>query len=136
MRGIRLLLGTAILVTALTTAGSWACSCASISPVAGPILAEGSFVGVPTARLDPNPGPIVSSGDPIIWTFDVDVPLKDLPSDPQEVRSARHGASCGYDFELGRRYLVNMYRGYDGEWWTSSCSGNQELPEAPMPYLS
>ncbi len=71
-----------------------------------------------------------SSGDPIIWTFAVDREVKGTPSQPQEVRSARSGATCGITFEIGTRYLV-LADLVDGVFWTSLGSGTREAAAAP-----
>lgn len=49
---------------------------------------------------------IVSSGDPLKVTFDVSQVWKGLAYETLSVDTARSGASCGYDFDEGRQYLV------------------------------
>ena len=48
-------------------------------------------------------------------------------SGPLEVYTASDGAACGYDFKIGRRYLVfARQRPEDGRWVASLCSATQE----------
>ena len=70
-------------------------------------MADVVFEGVVVGRLDPSAGsPLIGSGDPIIWTFAVDRPVKGSVGLQQTVQSARSGVSCGFTFTLGTRYRV------------------------------
>jgi hypothetical protein len=88
------------------------------------------FEGVAVSRHDPNAGaPIQSSGDPIVWSFAVDREIKGVPSQPQEIRSARSGATCGITFQIGTRYRV-FAKAVDGALWTFLGSGTREATTA------
>ena len=97
-------------------------------PTEQELVAEADLVfeGVAVSRHDPNAGALMqSSGDPIVWTFTVDRQVKGTASQPQEVTSARSGATCGVVFEIGTRYRV-FADVVDGRFWTSLGSGTRE----------
>jgi hypothetical protein len=92
------------------------------------------FVGIATNQRDPNAESSVrSSGDPIIWTFDVESVQKGRTGDPQEVSSAMSGISCGFEFQLGRRYQV-FAEERDGELHTYLGKGTHELAAGQAPF--
>ena len=65
------------------------------------------FEGLAVSSRDPNAGAsIVSSGDPIFWTFLVEREIKGSTGVQQEVGTARGDASCGFTFQVGVRYRV------------------------------
>lgn len=114
--------------------GAWACSCAPSSMREHFGRADAVFAGTVTNREDPNAGASVrSSADPIIWTFDVDSTQKGRVEDPQQVRSEQDGASCGFGFEIGRRYQVFADDG-EGGYHTGLCSGTYELASGAQPF--
>ena len=52
---------------------------------------------------------------------------KGVQPGPLEVMTANSGASCGFDFQVGKRYLVGAWkRPLDGRWTVSTCSLTQE----------
>jgi nucleoid-associated protein YgaU len=121
-------------VTVVQAKKALACSCAPSSEQQLANAADVVFDGVAAGRHDPNPaGGIVGSGDPISWTFDVSGVIKGAPTDPQEVRSARGGATCGISFELGPPYRVFARRQADQTLATDLCSGTRALSSPPPP---
>ena len=52
---------------------------------------------------------IKSSGDPIKVLFDVNESWKGIDTSQVIVSAARSSASCGYEFELNKEYLVYAY---------------------------
>ena len=115
---MRRVLAVAILMG--LAAASWA-SPASACSVTEPLPTEAEYVamadvvfeGTAIGRVDPNAGgPLIGSGDPIVWTFSVDRPIKGSVMPQQAVESARSGASCGFTFTVGTRYRV--YGKYEG----------------------
>lgn len=98
---------------ALVPQPAFACSCAP--PGSDLEAMQGSdavFAGTVMSASDPQgDGRIVSSGRPIFYTFEVDAVAKGDVDDRQQVRSAADGASCGFGFREGRRYLVFAYHG-------------------------
>lgn len=89
--------------------------------------AELVFVGVAVAREEPNPSAtVMSSGDPIAWTFAVEEVVKGNPTNPQRVNTARGEATCGFPFKEGRRYVV--FASSDGGTYTTALfSGTREV---------
>jgi hypothetical protein len=128
----RLLLAllAAVLLTVLAVWPAAACSV-----VAGKTekdhrdAAELVFTGTAVRVDDPTNGAFYSSADPLYWTFVVDAVEKgDMPA-RMTVATAITGASCGYTFELGKRYRV--YAGHSdhhGHLATGLGSGNRVLP--------
>ncbi len=93
--------------------------------------ADTVFEGVATSRSDPNAdAPTQSSGDPIVWTFAVDRQIKGTVTEPQDVSSARSGATCGITFRIGTRYRV-FADAVDGVLWASLGSGTREATLEP-----
>jgi len=123
----------AITLGGLAVVGAPSAGACTLPPPPAPteqeLLAQADLVfeGVAVSRHDPNAGaPITSSGDPIVWTFAVDRELKGTATQPQEVRSARSGATCGITFQIGTRYRV-FADVVDGVFWTSLGSGTREV---------
>lgn len=123
-----------VLVVAGKAPGAWACSCVPANDREHFEGADLVFSGIVTGREDPNAtSPAQSSGDDIIWTVDVDGAQKGTVSDPEEVVSARNGATCGYEFQITKRYQVFADR-RDGKVTTGLCSGTRELAAGERPY--
>lgn len=68
--------------------------------------AQAVFAGEVTGVEDEPVGTVVSTGDPIEVNFDVSRVWKGPAYETLTVEKARSGASCGYDFDKGRQYLV------------------------------
>jgi hypothetical protein len=126
-----LLAGAGVLATA---APACACSCALVTPEEAFANADAVFVGVVEEIDEPWRGMFYSSADPVTVTFAVsDVYKGAVPANARLV-TERDGASCGYEFAHGGRYLVHVHVRTDGEWRTSLCSGNSVLAQSgPVP---
>lgn len=104
-----------------------ACTCAATTDLAHHRAVDLVFTGVATDHRDPNASSgVVSSADPIVWTFEVESVDKGRVPESVEVHTARFGGSCGYGFEQGLRYQV-FGRLQDGQLWTSICDGTRSL---------
>ena len=83
------------------------------------------FEGLAVSSRDPNAGAsIISSGDPIFWTFLVERQIKGSTGSTQDVATARSGATCGYSFQTGVRYRV-FASARNGVFMTSLGSGTR-----------
>ena len=130
---MRRVLAVAVLLVAAGV--SWS-SPASACSVTEPLPTEAQYVamadvvfeGTAVGRVDPNAGgPLIGSGDPIVWTFSVDTPIKGSVAPQQAVESARSAGSCGFTFSVGTRYRV--YARYEGAVLrTGFPSGTREAP--------
>ena len=138
---LRRLISMAFLVSlvmlAAPTARVVACSCAQTNPAQALSHAAAAFVGVVAAIDDPSIGPVVSTGDPLQYTFAVEQTLKGELAERILVFSAREGASCGQEFALAQRWRVYAYVDEGGRLGSGLCSGNELLAEsAPIPPAS
>lgn len=130
---MRRVVAVAVLLVAVGVPWS---SPASACTISTPLPTEAEYVatadvvfeGTAVGRVDPNAAnPVMTSGDPIVWTFAVDRPIKGSVGLQQVVESARSGASCGFTFTVGTRYRV--YGRYDGAVLrTAFGSGTREAP--------
>lgn len=110
-----------------------ACSCVS-SPLSARVdRHDVVFAGRAVARAPESVSEVASSADPVTWTFTVDRVYKGAPREPQPVVTARSEASCGFEFEAGRTYLVLGTEQADGTGVLSTglCDGTQDLPAVP-----
>lgn len=117
-----------------------ACSCAPAPRAELAADADVVFVGKTVGRDDPNVGTaIISSHDPIRWTFVVERVAKGAVAASAVVTSSRSGVSCGREFALGARYLV--YASYSpwrvGDLHTGLCAGGVRVgsPVWALKYL-
>lgn len=112
-----------------------ACSCVASSDAAQLQAADAVFVGTVLGSEDPseprNDG-VVSSADPIDFSFAVERTDKGDLFTEEVVTTARSGASCGAEIGEGR-YLV--YAIWDGdELSTDLCGGTRPVDESdPVP---
>lgn len=113
-----------------------ACSCIAASDAEHFRQAEVVFVGIVLERRPIAPEPISSSADPVTWVFDVESVQKGEAAEQQEVVSPRDEASCGFEFQIGRRYQVFASRSDDGRLATNLCTGTRELNPGQEPYTS
>ncbi len=131
MRRAAVLVGLALIAGMLGVASpASACSFLLPGPTQHELLAQAdlAFEGVALSSRDPNAGaPIISSGDPITWTFAVDRPIKGPVHRVQEITTPRSGATCGLAFQAGVRYRV-LAAHQDGAFWTFLFSGTREEP--------
>ena len=113
-----------------------ACSCV---PFTKPQLVENAsliFTGTATGTRRTfgfGPGCSVSSGDPMWVTFDVETVYKGDAPRAVTVATVVGGASCGYDFQGGKRYTV-FATGPVDKLETNLCRGNAEGSIAPADY--
>ena len=92
------------------------------------------FTGNVVAITDLNKHPTKSSsGDPIQYTFEIIEHLKGVDTKREiQVISARFGSSCGYEFQIGKTYMVYAIKsdhyskstGNEHDYSTSICSRN------------
>ena len=123
-----------VVMLAAPTARVMACSCAQTTPAQALSHAAAAFVGVVAAIDDPSIGPVVSTGDPLQYTFAVEQALKGELAERVLVFSAREGASCGQEFALAQRWRVYAYVDEEGRLGSGLCSGNELLAQgAPIP---
>jgi hypothetical protein len=121
-------LGAAALIVLGGAQAAGACSIVTPGPSEQELLdqADVVFQGVALTSEDPNAGaPVHSSGDPIAWTFTVEQVVKGVASATQQVTTARSGATCGFTFVEGHRYVVYA-RAVGGVLSTSLFSGTRE----------
>jgi hypothetical protein len=98
---------TACGLVAITPATSYACSCALGTTAAHVDWSDAIFVGTLTDRVPPPERRIMSSTDPVGYTFAVERVLKGDVDSTVEVESAMSSASCGWEgMELGGEYVV------------------------------
>ena len=113
-----------------------ACSCADWSQRQQFESADVVFSGTATAGEpvgDPPPPGEPAPSRPMRWTFSVDDEQKGDVGESANVMTSGDSASCGYDFQTGRRYQVFADR-QDGRLWTGLCSGTHELGAGDEPY--
>jgi hypothetical protein len=110
-----------------------ACSCAEMTPEASFAESEMAFVGVVT-KID-RPLVLMNSGQPVKVTLAVSEVYKGTVSERFVVTTSADGASCGYDFVEGGRYVV-LATTYEGTVNTGLCSGNRNLAVESNPYSS
>lgn len=90
------------------------------------------FEGLAVSSRDPNAGaPIISTGDPIYWTFVVERQVKGSTGSTQEIATARGGATCGYSFKVGVRYRV-FASARNGAFMTGLGSGTRLVSDTPQ----
>lgn len=135
---LRRLLSVAFFAGLVTLAGPTthvvACSCAQMSREEALRNADVVFVGVVAAIDDPGIEPIVSSGDPLRYTFAVEDEIKGELASSIGLFSSRSGASCGQEFGLAQRWRVFAYVDETGLLQSGLCSGNELLAEGvPIP---
>ena len=83
------------------------------------------FTGVVTSVSGWPVGLVCSSTSPVAVTFDVETVYKgDVPR-TITVHTVSSGASCGYTFEVGKRYTVFPWS-LDGKLDAGLCRGNVE----------
>jgi hypothetical protein len=113
-----------------------ACSCV---PFTKPQLVENAsviFTGTVTGASGAFPfglGCTRSSADPIVVTFEVESLYKGDAPRQLAVSTVVGGASCGYEFQNGKRYTV-FATGTRDKLETNLCRGNVEGAIAPAEY--
>lgn len=121
------------LLMVLSAPDSLACSCVAAELPEQMQRADVVFSGRAIDR-DQAAGTLVSSADPVTWTFAVDRVHKGSAGKEQKVVSAQSEVSCGFEFELRRAYLV-LASGQQpegaGPMETGLCNGTRHLSEEP-----
>jgi hypothetical protein len=130
--GLLRLVIAAMAATVFAPAAAESCTCAgSLGLCAGVRTADAVFVATVDSIVLEDRGRadgLISSADPLIVTLrDVD-PVRGDSSDV--VITAAGGASCGYTFEPGVRYLIVARRSADGRLTVSQCSLTRPAAEA------
>ncbi|NNM46086.1 hypothetical protein [Knoellia koreensis] len=91
----------------LPTSKAWACSCAALTPAQAVAKADVVFRGTLTGVEDVPSGPVLTSKDPVNYTFTVGTAYQGSVERVAVVQSPRSGASCGLEgMEPGREYVV------------------------------
>jgi Carboxypeptidase regulatory-like domain len=136
--------GAALFTILLLSNNAYGCSCmGGETPCQAVGRASAVFVGTVTrVRTAPQPQPRNQQeldklrGEEIDWTprtfaFSVDVAFLGLDGTEVEVATGRNGADCGYDFVIGKRYLVYAYRSTQGNRLaTGICSRTKPYEKA------
>ena len=70
-------------------------------------------------------------------SFDVLRPYRGAQQKNTRIRTGVGGGDCGFEFEVGKQYLVYAFAGESGQWETGICSGTARLEEskANLSYL-
>ena len=127
MRALRLLLAGvlgALSLVVLAASPSFACSCARVSTAEYVDHATVVFTGTVADKEPPPKRRVMSSMDPVTYTFEVERSFKGDVASPTEVLSAMSGASCGLEgVRTGDRYVVFADQGRGGDLWASLCGG-------------
>ncbi|MGH3928812.1 MAG: hypothetical protein ACRDTF_02395 [Pseudonocardiaceae bacterium] len=130
MAGVVLTLSVPLLMVT-SAPDALACSCAAMAFPTQIERADIVFAGRVIERKEAA-GVLVGSGDAVTWTFAVDRLHKGAARDEHEVVSARSEATCGFEFEVGRAYLVfASEQSSDGadSMVTGLCDGTRRLSE-------
>lgn len=141
MRFLRLIIATAVATATLVLAGAspaMACTCAA--PLTdGEALAnsDATFVGVVSERYDARSG---SSGDdhPAVFVLTVSDVYDGAVTSEVGVLTNRSGAACGFEFVIGREYVVfgevssSFHTHEDGWFAVGLCSGTRLLSDGPV----
>jgi hypothetical protein len=108
---------------------AFACSCVPPGPDHGAVDdAVAVFSGTVLKTQAPQEGKkIISSVLPIVYTFEVDAVVKGDVGSIEKVESPNSGASCGYRFRTGHRYVVFAHDEKDRAFQVSLCSNTREL---------
>lgn len=110
---------------------SYACSCAEPDTVKEELRHSSAvFSGRVVEIVDENKNKsIQSSADPIAVLFEVEESWKGLNQTQITVYTERSSASCGYEFDLNKEYLVYAHEA-NGAFKVSYCSRTTLLPTA------
>lgn len=124
--GARLLLVAVLLLLTGLVEQTFACTCLPPeSPARELERSTAVFAGEVTSVEAPS-GPITSSADPVVVTFEVHTVWKGPTRDALAITTARSSASCGYEFVDGREYLVYA-SGEEDDLQVSLCSRTKPL---------
>jgi hypothetical protein len=111
-----------------------ACSCIPVTKPDSARQATHVFTGTVT-RVDVRGGPLVlSSMNPVDVVFDVETVYKGAPTKTTTISTVVSSASCGYEFQTGRRYTVFPWL-QEGKLQAGLCQGTVEGDIDPQAYL-
>ncbi len=130
MKKILSSLGLLILMVGMVSHIPRARACSCIQPEPPAVAAEKSaavFAGRVT-DIDP-PAVMTSTLDENKITFDVSRTWKGVDRSPVYIYSSGSSASCGYEFEVGKEYLVYAYEN-EGRLSTGLCTRTALLADA------
>ena len=125
---------TSLVIVVMVTSAD-GCSCAGgSSPCQEYGRVSAVFVGTPIAvRTVPRPANTDSDEywAPRTFTFSVETSFLGLAATEAEVSTGLGGGDCGYDFTLGRRYVVYAYKSAkSGKLVTSICTRTNPFEKA------
>ena len=124
---LMVILAFAVALSFLTTPGSVsACSCiGGVSPSEAFEQATAVFSGT-VISLEKPISQVFSSADPVTVVFQVDTVWKGPKQDELAVTTPLSSVSCGYEFQIGRSYLVYA-SGSENALQVSKCSRTMPL---------
>ena len=129
----RLVLVSAFIASWFATSSTpgYACSCIALGPPEEELARSTAvFTGTVLEVYTRNkPGFSISSADPVDVTFQVETVWKGPAAKTLVASTARYGASCGYEFEAGNRYLVYA-NGAESGLTVSLCSRTRPISQA------
>jgi hypothetical protein len=115
-----------LLVPLLIPHQAHACSCGTRPFRAEFEDAHAVFIGTVTHIQDPPPSNIISTSDPITYTFRVHRVLKGTPVTIHKVQSVRETMSCGAGLEIEEMLVVYAFW-YDSYLGTYLCNLNHPV---------
>lgn len=120
----------AVSIFAVSVPRAQACSCVPPPPPPEALAqSDAVFAGRVTDIHIENQGPQLSSADPVRVSFRVERAWKGGTASTLQVTTPRDSASCGFNFEQGKDYIV--YAGEQaGELTTGLCSRTALLSDA------
>jgi hypothetical protein len=111
---------------------TYACSCAEINPKEAFERSEAVFAGkvlnTKQERQQEGFAGAIRYRDANL--LEVDQVWKGLDQSQTIIYDDGHEASCGIEFEAGKSYLVYVYTGDDGDFYTGLCSRTAEISSA------
>ncbi len=104
----------------------YACSCMPPAPPQEALAEATAVFAGQVMAVEVSEGPVNSSADPVQATFDVSQVWKGDITKSVTLTTPRESASCGFNFEVGREYIVYAWDDGDGL-STNLCSRTAEL---------
>ena len=100
--------------------------------------AEAVFVGTVRSIVDVNHDAYERPYLSRLVTVDVERAFANAAPGPLELITGRRGGDCGYQFAVGRRYLIYAGKAPNGQWSASICSRTRPIEKAQedLQYLS
>jgi hypothetical protein len=115
--------------------GVWACSCGSTPSGNVPCARVWNPPALFSGRVTAIEDAVVKDGPDASWpkrivNFSVIADYRGGTAQTLQVTTARDGAACGYNFNVGRDYLVYAYKDDKGGLSTGLCTPTRPLDEA------